>query len=168
MMQRLRNSPPEVKRFIKFAVTGGVGLLIDYLVLNILAHVFDVPSPIAIAVAFVCAALNNFIWNRLWVYPESRQQPKRKLLPIFMAVNAMGLGINELTLALLEVPLTGLFNSAFLGLNVTKAIGAGIVMMWNFIVNRLVTFRSVKWGAGSGAVVAADDALDPNEIDSAL
>ena len=55
----------------------------------------------------------------------------------------------------------GLWQRSFL-------IGAGIVMMWNFIVNRLVTFRSVKWGAGSGAVVAADDALDPNEIDSAL
>ena len=32
-----------------------------------------------------------------------------------------------------------------LGLNVTKAIAAIIVMMWNFVVNRAVTFRSVKW-----------------------
>ena len=163
-MKLLQSNKPEVRRFIKFAVTGGVGLVIDYIVLNILAHVFDVPSPIAIAVAFVCAALNNFIWNRLWVYPESRSQPKRKLLPVFMAVNAMGLGINELTLALLEIPLSALFNSAFLGLNVTKAIGAGIVMVWNFVVNRLVTFRSVKWGT-AGAAGAADE---PVEIDSAL
>ncbi len=162
-MKLLQGNKPEVQRFIKFAVTGGVGLVIDYIVLNILAHVFDVPSPIAIAVAFVCAALNNFIWNRLWVYPESRSQPKRKLLPVFMAVNAMGLGINELTLFLLEFPLGALFGSAFLGLNVTKAIGAGIVMIWNFVVNRLVTFRSVKWGAAG-----ARDAADPGEIDSAL
>ncbi|MEO6062762.1 MAG: GtrA family protein [Thermoflexales bacterium] len=162
-MKLLRGTPPEIKRFIKFAVTGGVGLVIDYIVLNILAHVLDVPSPIAIAVAFVCAALNNFIWNRLWVYPESRSQPKRKLLPVFMAVNAMGLGINELTLLVLELPLGALFGSAFFGLNVTKAIGAAIVMVWNFIVNRLVTFRSVKWGA-AGATGAAD----PGEIDSAL
>lgn len=160
-MRLLQTSPPEFQRFVKFAVTGGVGLVIDYLVLNILAHLLGVPSPIAIAIAFVCAALNNFIWNRLWVYPESRSQPKRKLLPIFMAVNAAGLGINELTLALLEIPLTGLFNSGFLGLNVTKAIGALIVMVWNFIVNRLVTFRSVKWGAGAAAPA-------PEEIDSAL
>ena len=111
-MKILQSNKPEVQRFIKFAVTGGVGLVIDYIVLNILAHVFDVPSPIAIAVAFMCAALNNFIWNRLWVYPESRSQPKRKLLPVFMAVNAMGLGINELTLLLLEAPLSALFGSA--------------------------------------------------------
>ena len=162
-MKLIQGNKPEVQRFIKFAVTGGVGLVIDYIVLNILAHVFDVPSLIAIAVAFVCAALNNFIWNRLWVYPESRSQPKRKLLPIFMAVNAMGLGINELTLLLLELPLGALFGSAFLGLNVTKAIGAGIVMIWNFVVNRLVTFRSVKWGTAG-----ATDASDPGEIDSAL
>ena len=162
-MKILQSNKPEVQRFIKFAVTGGVGLVIDYIVLNILAHVFDVPSPIAIAVAFVCAALNNFIWNRLWVYPESRSQPKRKLLPVFMAVNAMGLGINELTLLLLELPLSAFFGSAFLGLNVTKAIGAGIVMVWNFVVNRLVTFRSVKWGTAG-----ATGTSDPGEIDSAL
>ncbi len=162
-MKLLQSNKPEFQRFIKFAVTGGVGLVIDYIVLNILAHVFDVPSPIAIAVAFVCAALNNFIWNRLWVYPESRSQPKRKLLPVFMAVNAMGLGINELTLLLLELPLGALFGSPFLGLNVTKAIGAAIVMVWNFVVNRLVTFRSVKWGTAG-----ATDASDPGEIDSAL
>ena len=160
-MKLLQSNKPEFQRFVKFAVTGGVGLVIDYIVLNILAHVFNVPSPIAIAVAFVCAALNNFIWNRLWVYPESRNQPKRKLLPVFMAVNAMGLGINELTLALLEIPLGALFGSPFLGLNVTKAIGAAIVMVWNFVVNRLVTFRSVKWGAGG-------EAAEPSEIDSAL
>lgn len=162
-MKLLQSNKPEFQRFVKFAVTGGVGLVIDYIVLNILAHVFDVPSPIAIAVAFVCAALNNFVWNRLWVYPESRSQPKRKLLPVFMAVNAMGLGINELTLLLLELPLGALFGSAFLGLNVTKAIGAAIVMVWNFVVNRLVTFRSVKWGAAGAAGTA-----DPGEIDSAL
>ena len=162
-MKLLQSNKPEVRRFIKFAVTGGVGLVIDYIVLNILAHVFDVPSPIAIAVAFMCAALNNFIWNRLWVYPESRSQPKRKLLPVFMAVNAMGLGINELTLLLLELPLSALFGSAILGLNVTKAIGAAIVMVWNFVVNRLVTFRSVKWGT-AGATGASDSV----EIDSAL
>ncbi len=163
-MKLLRSNKPEVRRFIKFAVTGGVGLVIDYIVLNILAHVFDVPSPIAIAVAFMCAALNNFIWNRLWVYPESRSQPKRKLLPVFMAVNAMGLGINELTLLLLELPLSALFGSAILGLNVTKAIGAAIVMVWNFVVNRLVTFRSVKWGT-AGATGTPDEQV---EIDSAL
>ena len=162
-MKLLQSNKPEVRRFIKFAVTGGVGLVIDYIVLNILAHVFDVPSPIAIAVAFMCAALNNFIWNRLWVYPESRSQPKRKLLPVFMAVNAMGLGINELTLLLLELPLSALFGSAILGLNVTKAIGAAIVMVRNFVVNRLVTFRSVKWGT-AGATGASDSV----EIDSAL
>ena len=163
-MKLLQSNKPEVRRFIKFAVTGGVGLVIDYIVLNILAHVFDVPSPIAIAVAFMCAALNNFIWNRLWVYPESRSQPKRKLLPVFMAVNAMGLGINELTLLLLELPLSALFGSAILGLNVTKAIGAAIVMVWNFVVNRLVTFRSVKWATAGGSGTQDDQV----EVDSAL
>jgi putative flippase GtrA len=139
-----RKNKQEIKRVIKFAIVGFSGLIVDFTILNILAHVFNVDSWLAIAIAFIFAAFNNFVWNRLWVYPESRSEPKRKQLPVFMAVNAMGLGINELILFLFEIPMTALLHSDVLGLNVTKAIAAVIVMFWNFIINRLVTFRMVK------------------------
>lgn len=139
-----RKNKQEIKRVIKFAIVGFSGLVVDFAILNILAHVFNVDSWLAIAIAFIFAAFNNFVWNRLWVYPESRSEPKRKQLPVFMAVNAMGLGINELILFLFELPMTALLGSPVWGLNVTKAIAAVIVMFWNFIINRLVTFRMVK------------------------
>lgn len=139
-----RKNKQEIKRVIKFAIVGLSGLIVDFTILNILAHVFNVDSWLAIAIAFIFAAFNNFVWNRLWVYPESRSEPKRKQLPVFMAVNAMGLGINELILFLFELPMTALLGSPVWGLNVTKAIAAVIVMFWNFIINRLVTFRMVK------------------------
>lgn len=139
-----RKNKQEIKRVIKFAIVGFSGLIVDFTILNILAHVFNVESWLAIAIAFVFAACNNFVWNRLWVYPESRSEKKRKQLPIFFAVNAAGLGINELILFLLEMPMTAFLGSEVLGLNVTKAIAAIIVMFWNFIINRLVTFRMVK------------------------
>lgn len=140
-----RTNKPEVKRFVKFAIVGAMGLVVDYALLNVLAHGLHVYEPIAVGVAFVTAATHNYIWNRLWVYPESRTVKKRKQMPVFLTVNAIGLGINELVLFLFYAPISALIGSAVLGLNLTKAISAVIVMIWNYVVNRLVTFRNVKW-----------------------
>ncbi len=140
-----RTNKPEVKRFVKFAITGFIGLVVDYALLNILAHGLHVHEPIAVGVAFICAATNNYIWNRLWVYPESRNVKKRKQMPVFLSVNAVGLLINELVLWLAYAPLSLLVRSDVIGLNLTKAVSAVIVMIWNYVVNRFVTFRNVRW-----------------------
>jgi putative flippase GtrA len=151
-----RANKHEVKRFVKFAIVGFSGLIVDYTILNILAHLLDFPSWLAIAIAFIIAAINNFVWNRLWVYPESRQHSLWKHFPTFFVVNAVGLGINELILFLFEIPITQMVgNDFFIGLNLTKAIAAVIVMLWNFLVNRFVTFRDVKWQRNTGARVEA-------------
>jgi putative flippase GtrA len=89
------------------------------------------------------------------VYPESRAEKKRKQMPVFLAVNAVGLGINELIFFLFNAPIDTVLASMpialiathhqGIGLNLTKAIAAVIVMIWNYVVNRLVTFRNVAW-----------------------
>jgi putative flippase GtrA len=159
-----RENKQEVKRFVKFAVVGFSGLIVDYTVLNILAHIFGVASWLAVAVAFVVAATNNFFWNRVWVYPESRQHSIWKHFPTFLLVNAVGLGINELILFLFEVPIEHLVGNAVIGLNLTKAIAAVIVMFWNFAVNRFVTFRDVKWQK----IVGQPRVEEPEQFESAL
>lgn len=180
-----RRNKPEVKRFAKFAIVGFSGLAIDIVLLNVFERTFGLAVPVAVALAFVVAATNNFVWNRLWVYPESRSQRKRKQLPIFLAVNAAGLLINEVIFALFQTPITSLMlvvpitfvatHYQGIGLNVTKIIAAVVVMFWNFVVNRLVTFRDVKWqtkpAVATPAAVSANVAVEEPEaepIDSAL
>ncbi|MCS7056558.1 MAG: GtrA family protein, partial [Thermoflexales bacterium] len=150
-----RRNKPEIKRFVKFAIVGGVGLVIDIALLNIFERGLGMPVPIAVALAFIIAATHNFIGNRLWVYPESRAQKKRRQMPVFLAVNAAGLLINELIFLFFQAPITELvrlipvpaFQTHYrgIGLNATKLIAAVVVMLWNFFVNRFVTFRSVAW-----------------------
>ena len=150
-----RRNKPEVKRFVKFAIVGGVGLIIDVVLLNIFERSLGMPVPLSVALAFIIAATHNFIGNRLWVYPESRKQKKRWQMPVFLAVNAMGLLISELIFLFFQAPITELMRlvplAAFqdhyrgIGLNATKMVAAIVVMLWNFFVNRLVTFRDVKW-----------------------
>jgi putative flippase GtrA len=150
-----RNNKIEIKRFAKFAVVGLSGLFVDYLVLNVLTYFLNFGEALAIAIAFICAAGNNFIWNRLWVYPESRTEKKRHQMPIFLGVNAVGLGINELIFVLFNPLIDAALAAApivFLashhqgiGLNLTKGIAAVVVMFWNYFINRRVTFRNVSW-----------------------
>jgi putative flippase GtrA len=161
-----RRNQYELKRFVKFAMVGVTGLAVDYAVLNVLAHVFHVESWLAMAVAFIVAATNNFIWNIAWVYPESRQEFWRHF-PTFLAVNAVGLGINELILFLCEAPIERLAGSAVIGLNLTKGIAAMVVMVWNFLINRFVTFRHVRWEKVN-ATLASERSEPQEQIESAL
>ncbi len=161
-----RRNQYELKRFVKCAIVGVTGLAVDYAVLNVLAHVFHVESWLAMAVAFIVAATNNFIWNIAWVYPESRQAFWRHF-PTFLAVNAVGLGINELILFLCEAPIERLAGSAVIGLNLTKGIAAMVVMVWNFLINRFVTFRHVRWEKVN-ATLASERSEPQEQIESAL
>jgi dolichol-phosphate mannosyltransferase len=172
-----RNNKKEVKRFGKFAIVGISGLVVDYFILNLLTYFLGVSKWPAIGIAFTCAAINNFVWNRVWVYPESREVKKRKQLPVFFTVNAVGLGINWLIFFLLNQPMDNLMaampislvarHHLGISLNVTKGIAAVVVMFWNFAINRLVTFRSVSWQTNTGAPLPQPE-TDDERVDSAL
>src|SRR5258707_4754566 len=70
----------DVERFIKFAIVGVIGTVIDLGISNLLMKfVFHVkkedgstPVLIASVIGFTIAVCSNFIWNRYWTYPDSR------------------------------------------------------------------------------------------------
>jgi putative flippase GtrA len=88
------------------------------------------------------AIISNFVWNRLWTYPESRNRKKRKQLPQFVLVNLIGLIINNLIVLGVHLLLIQHF-SEILSDNLAKAVAIGVVLFWNFGVNRLWTYRGL-------------------------
>jgi putative flippase GtrA len=155
-----RTERREIVRFLKFCVVGVVGALIDFGLLNLLIQLAGLPKVIANACSFSVAVISNFTWNRLWVYPETRGEPLRKQFAQFALVNVAGLAINTAIFyasdrwllgeaGLLAGPAGALartigmahFDLAYKG---AKAIATGVVLFWNFIVNRLWTFRHVR------------------------
>lgn len=141
----------EQRRFIKFAVVGASGSVVDFGVFNLLASVLGVNSTISQAVSFSLAVLNNFIWNRLWTYPETRKSSLVKPLIQFGVVNVIGLGIRTLLFTIIEPPMISMAERAFpgsgytiaIGHNVTLAILILIVMLWNYFANRYWTFKEI-------------------------
>ena len=142
----------ERTRFLKFALVGTIGAAIDFGVMNLLSHFLDMPLVYAGTISFTCAVISNFIWNRFWTYPESRSRPLLNQLGMFFLVNAAGVAIRIPILHYGEPPLLGFFEgifhaspatAEFYARNLTLAIAVGIVMLWNFFVNRYWTYSDI-------------------------
>lgn len=146
------NDAKERNRFLKFAVVGAFGAVIDFGVMNLLTHLLDMSLVYAGTISFICAVISNFIWNRYWTYPESRSRPLISQLGMFFLVNAAGVAIRIPILHFLEPPLMRFFesplhithaSSEFYAKNLTLAAAVGIVMLWNFFVNRYWTYNDI-------------------------
>jgi putative flippase GtrA len=142
----------ERTRFFKFALVGTLGAVIDFGVMNLLSHYTEMRLVYAGTISFTCAVVSNFIWNRYWTYPESRSRPLAKQLGMFFLVNLAGIAIRIPILHYLEPPLLRFFENAlnipfqtaeFYAKNLTLAVAVGIVMLWNFFVNRYWTYNDV-------------------------
>ena len=132
----------EVRRFVKFAIVGGVGAVIDFTLLILLHGVLGWPLFWANTVSVSAAIVSNFTWNRLWTFPESRTRKKRKQLPQFAVVNLIGLLINNLIVVGVDALLRPHIGEPY-SYNIGKLIAIGVVLFWNFSINRLWTYRGL-------------------------
>ncbi|GAB4561424.1 MAG: hypothetical protein Kow0047_08760 [Anaerolineae bacterium] len=132
----------ELTRFIRFATVGAVGMVVDLSILNALIKLAGWALLYANSVSFTVAVLNNFTWNRLWTFPESRSRPIRTQLPQFATVNVIGLAINNLVLLSVYHVIRGLIPDPW-NYNLAKMFAIGVVLFWNFSANRLWTYRGL-------------------------
>jgi putative flippase GtrA len=161
----------EVERFIKFAIVGAIGAVIDFGTLFILQWTILAPTEpnkalkvaVASTIAFLAAVLSNFVWNRLWTYPDSRSRSMRRQLAQFGLISFIGwtgrtiwistaygwLGALLMPILLPEIQLfrPGYVPSptaeAKLGTLAAWFIGVIVVMVWNFLANRYWTYNDV-------------------------
>ncbi len=142
----------ERNRFYKFALVGALGAAIDFGVMNLLSHLTNMSLVYAGTISFTCAVFSNFTWNRFWTYPESRSRPLINQLLMFFLVNTAGVAIRIPTLHYVEPPVLhffeGVFHTStksaeFYANNITLAAAVGIVMVWNFFVNRYWTYNDI-------------------------
>ena len=142
----------ERTRFVKFATVGALGALIDFAVMNLFTHL-GLRLVYAGSISFVCAVLSNFTLNRYWTYPDSRSRHFLHQLGMFFLVNAVGIAFRIPTLHYVEPVMTAAFekmvhlshNTAeLLAKNATLAFAIGVVMIWNFFINRYWTYNDVE------------------------
>lgn len=141
----------ERTRFLKFIVVGIVGAVVDFGTMNLLTKLGGLTLTAAGIISFVCAIISNFLWNRYWTYPDSRSRPLTRQLAMFFIVNIAGIAIRLPILHFCEPPILriferlslDIFTPGFMAKNLTLAIAVGVVMLWNFFVNRYWTYNDI-------------------------
>jgi putative flippase GtrA len=147
------NLTRERTRFLKFLVVGTIGAVVDFGSFNLLTAVFHfwpVPSSI---ISFLAAVTSNFILNRNWTYPDSRSKPVHHQALQFGVVNLVGLGIRTPLFAALipvwastltQLGLSVPMSDQQLARNLALACAVVVVLIWNFVVNRLWTYNDIE------------------------
>lgn len=153
----------ELHRFYKFSVVGTIGAIVDFGTFNLLAGGFGLWSVAASVCSFIAAVTSNFIWNRYWTYPDSRSKKVHHQALQFSLVNLIGLAIRTPVFAFAESPAARLAQSlllrwhdvilgtplaalsaAALGRNLALASAVLLVLLWNFLINRVWTYSDVE------------------------
>jgi putative flippase GtrA len=146
-------NPRERTRFLRFAVVGVAGAVVDFGTYTLLHDAFGVMAVLASVCSFIAAVISNFTWNRYWTYPDSRTKQISHQVIQFAVVSAAGLAIRTPIFALLERPLSVFFSQMsavpllpmdLLGDKVALAVAVIVVMFWNFFINRYWTYSDVE------------------------
>ncbi len=115
----------------KFCVVGASGYVVNLAVYATLLH-FDVHYLVAAVCSFLVAVTNNYTWNRLWTFRHQRGHLVFQGLR-FLAVSTVALGANLAFLSIL------------VALGIPKlpaqAVAIALVTPWNFVANKLWSFR---------------------------
>lgn len=119
--------------FLKYCTVGVLGTSIDVGVLWLLVHFGGWPVLAATTVSFTVSVLNNFILNKIWTFRHPSQN-YRKLFIKFIIVSIGGLILTNLLMWLFVHAIEIWYIWA-------KLITSGIVLIWNFLVNKHWTFR---------------------------
>jgi len=143
----------ERTRFLKFAVVGTIGAVVDFGVFNLLTATSDIAAIWASAISFIAAVISNFVWNRYWTYPDSRSKRLGQQVMQFFIVSVIGMGIRLAMFALLEIAFitaaeqilpAQTISPETVGHNTVLALAILVVMFWNFLANRYWTYSDVK------------------------
>lgn len=137
--------------FLKYAVVGVSGTLIDVLIYTVLVSSTNLGvdwhgRTAAATCGFLIAVLNNYTWNRLWTF-QSRHRKMGKEFFTFFVVSCGGWLLNILCVISLSWVVYHILNLAAVAdlpawANALVKIGAsGIVLVYNFIGNRFWTFK---------------------------
>jgi len=148
-------------RFIRFSIVGFSGTIVDIGISNLLRFIFHMPEIPSITLSFLLAVLNNFHWNRVWTYPEFKNQQTIPQLIKFAVISVIGYIIRTPLFALFEKPITNFFSEIveenfpldanIIGHNLTLLLVIVIVLFWNYLANRIWTYRKEVQGENNEA-----------------
>ncbi|MBI2196425.1 glycosyltransferase [Candidatus Daviesbacteria bacterium] len=134
------------KTLVKFGLVGFVGTLVDFVFYKIFINSFGIAPATAKGFSTEIAIINNFILNNYWTFRYRRTKTNIwQKLGIFNIVSLGGLLIGVLIVKYLHLTygdgFVNLFGRPIAYNNFYFFVTIPPVMLWNFTINHLVTWR---------------------------
>ena len=120
-----------IQKFVKFALVGFSGLIIDFSITFLLKEYLKINRFIANSIGFSTAASTNFLLNRYWTFQSENPKVLTEYAS-FIIVSIIGLAINNLLLFLFEKR----YN-----FYLSKLFAIVLTTFWNFFANYFITFN---------------------------
>src|SRR6185503_14747875 len=89
-----------ISKFLKFALVGASGMVVDFGITFIMKEKFNVQKYLANALGFTTAVLSNYALNRIWTFGSTSHHVAHEFT-VFLLAALAGLTINSLILWLL-------------------------------------------------------------------
>jgi dolichol-phosphate mannosyltransferase len=130
-----------LQRFMRFAVVGLSGVLVDMAILYLLHSTLGLALTRSKLVAAEVAIINNFIWNDAWTFADVRlqQQGGPARLKRFLKFNLICLGGLVLNVMVLNLVYNLVFGQRWPYL--ANLIAIALVTLWNFWLNLKLSWR---------------------------
>ena len=132
-----------IMEILRFAVTGGVCFVVEFVLLVLLRDKAGLPTLVANAIAFTVSVVVNYLLCLVWVFQEARSGEKKRQLAFFLT-SLVGLALNELVmlgLGMLFGEDRALFQVAGRDISmymINKVIATILVMIWNYVSKKAV------------------------------
>jgi len=120
-------------KFLKFCIVGFSGMIVDFGTTWLLKEKVKVNKYIANSTGFILAASSNYLFNRFWTFHSVNPRIVSEY-GSFILISSVGLAINNLIIFLLNEKMK-------LNFYLSKLFAIGVVTIWNFFMNYVITFR---------------------------
>ncbi|MGW6786699.1 MULTISPECIES: GtrA family protein [unclassified Streptomyces] len=149
VLERLRGLVREVA---KFGAVGGLGVLVNLGVFNLIRHTTDLQVVRASVIATVVAITTNYLGFRYFAYRDRAQSGRTREMALFAAFSGVGLVIEN---GVLYTATYGFGWDGPLASNVFKFIGIGIATVFRFWSYRTWVFKALPPAAPPAAAEPA-------------
>jgi putative flippase GtrA len=126
--------PANWLQLVRFGIVGGVGFVVNLAVYALFVHPLGVDYHVAAVAAWIVAVLNNFVLNRHWTFDARGGQAHAQAMR-FIIVSLAAFVVSLLLLTLFV-------ESAGLAKVPAQALAVAASMPFNFVGNKLWSFRS--------------------------
>ncbi|MFF5025093.1 GtrA family protein [Streptomyces collinus] len=126
-----------VLEVVKFGVVGGSGVLVNFLVFNLLLHGLRWPAMTATVLASCIAMATNYVGFRYFAYRDRASRTRRQIV-LFFVFSGLGVVMES---GLFWMGYHGLGLHGAVGSNAVKALSIVLASAFRFLVYRTWVFQ---------------------------